>query len=212
MGNRAVITTRENFENNGIGVYLHWNGGRDSVNAFLKYCELKGYRSPSDDCYGWAGLVTTISNFFGTGMSVGIDTIDHLDTDNYDNGVYIIDGWQIVGREFFNGREQDEYDLWEMVSDINESQPKDMQLPTELLSAEKKNASDLKVGDKFLYFDSLYNKWSVEEIVGIGTDRVVNGHRVLDLPYMNKYGFENPENNCNNYIYGEVVYVPKKGE
>ena len=26
MGNRAVITTRENFDNNGVGVYLHWNG------------------------------------------------------------------------------------------------------------------------------------------------------------------------------------------
>ena len=37
MGNRAVITTRSKD----IGVYLHWNGGRDSVEAFLKYCELK---------------------------------------------------------------------------------------------------------------------------------------------------------------------------
>lgn len=27
MGNRAVITTRHNFDNNGVGVYLHWNGG-----------------------------------------------------------------------------------------------------------------------------------------------------------------------------------------
>ena len=38
MGNRAVITTEKNFENNGVGVYLHWNGGYDSVSAFLKYC------------------------------------------------------------------------------------------------------------------------------------------------------------------------------
>lgn len=30
MGNRAVITTEEKQ----IGVYLHWNGGRDSVQAF----------------------------------------------------------------------------------------------------------------------------------------------------------------------------------
>ena len=37
MGNRAVITTKENMDNNGIGIYLHWNGGRDSVRAFLKY-------------------------------------------------------------------------------------------------------------------------------------------------------------------------------
>ena len=65
MGNRAVITTRENFENNGIGVYLHWNGGMDSVRAFLKYCELRNFRSPSEDSYGWARLAQVISNFMG---------------------------------------------------------------------------------------------------------------------------------------------------
>ena len=28
MGNRAVITTKENLETRrGLGVYLHWNGG-----------------------------------------------------------------------------------------------------------------------------------------------------------------------------------------
>lgn len=30
MGNRAVITTKENWAHGGVGVYLHWNGGRDS--------------------------------------------------------------------------------------------------------------------------------------------------------------------------------------
>ena len=55
MGNRAVITTQEYLTNpDTIGVYLHWNGGRDSVQAFLLYCKLKGYRPPETDCYGWA--------------------------------------------------------------------------------------------------------------------------------------------------------------
>lgn len=58
-GNRAVITT----EDKRIGVYIHWNGGRDSVEAFLKYCELKGYRKPEEDCYGWARLCQVIGNF-----------------------------------------------------------------------------------------------------------------------------------------------------
>jgi hypothetical protein len=35
MGNRAVITT----EQKRIGVYLHWNGGLDSVEGFLTYCK-----------------------------------------------------------------------------------------------------------------------------------------------------------------------------
>lgn len=132
MGNRAVITTRENFENNGVGVYLHWNGGRDSVVPFLLYCKFKGYRAPSSDCYGWARLCQVIGNYFGGELSLDIDTVDHLDCDNYDNGVYIIDGWEIVGREYFDGAEQDGYPLDEFLVDLDESQP-----PKEQLGEEK---------------------------------------------------------------------------
>ena len=52
MGNRAVITTKERK----IGLYLHWNGGRDTIEPLLKYCELQGFRPPSQDCYGWARM------------------------------------------------------------------------------------------------------------------------------------------------------------
>ena len=123
MGNRAVITTKENMDNNGIGIYLHWNGGRDSVRAFLKYCELKGYRAPSEDNYGWARLCQVIGNFFGGTGSLGIDTVNHLDCNNWDNGVYLIEGWEIVGRMYFEGEEQDEYDLVGMLKTINDSMP-----------------------------------------------------------------------------------------
>ena len=56
MGNRAVITTEIGWAcpTNHLGVYLHWNGGRDSVQAFLTYCKLKGYRTPESKNYGWA--------------------------------------------------------------------------------------------------------------------------------------------------------------
>ena len=128
MGNRAVITTKENFENNGIGVYLHWNGGRDSVEGFLEYCKKRGYRTPDTDCYGFAYLVTTIGNFFGDGLSLGVDVVNNLDCDNWDNGVYIIEGWDIVDRKYFHGAEQRHYGLDEMVDSINKAQPKDMRL------------------------------------------------------------------------------------
>ena len=128
MGNRAVITTRENFNNDGVGVYLHWNGGRDSVQAFLTYCKMKGYRKPTSDNYGWARLCQVIGNFFGGELSIGIDTCSHLDYDNYDNGTYIIDGWDIVDREYFNGNEQYNYDLYEMLCDIDNAQPTREQL------------------------------------------------------------------------------------
>lgn len=124
MGNRAVITTKSKR----IGVYLHWNGGRDSVEAFLKYCELQGFRWPEDDCYGWARLCQIISNYFDGSLSIGIDEYNKLDTNNGDNGVYIIEKWQIVERLYHNYPEQYEYDLKKMLKKIDESQPENMQL------------------------------------------------------------------------------------
>jgi hypothetical protein len=38
MGNRAVITLKPHegkSYGNQVGIYVHWNGGRDSIEAFL---------------------------------------------------------------------------------------------------------------------------------------------------------------------------------
>lgn len=134
MGNRAVIATR----NKDLGVYLHWNGGRDSVEAFLKYCELKGYRPPERDCYGWARLCQVIGNYFGGELSIGIDKYEKLDRDNGDNGVYIIENWKIVDREFINWPEQHEYDLISMLRDINNHQPEREKLEDSVIDSVEK--------------------------------------------------------------------------
>ncbi len=138
MGNRAVITASKSRHVAGskdLGVYLHWNGGRDSVEAFLKYCELLGLRAPDRDNYGYAGLVRVVSNYFADGLSVGIDRCEVLDCDNWDNGVYIIEGWQIVGRQYFKGREQCTYPLLDMLLDIDQAQPAAIQLGEEKIKA-----------------------------------------------------------------------------
>jgi hypothetical protein len=198
MGNRAVITTEENFKNNGVGVYLHWNGGRDSVEGFLKYCELKGYRAPDSDCYGWARLVQVVSNFFGGSLSVGISTIDHLDCDNFDNGVYLIKGWEIVGREYFKGTEQDEYPLDEMLQAIDERMPEREQLG-DYLTAEEVDVSELKIGDT-VYIRDWYENIKEVTILDFGDDRVVNGTNVKGLPYAEICGGTLGKDNINNYI------------
>lgn len=141
MGNRAVITigfqdTNGEFniyKENEIGVYLHWNGGYDSVNAFLTYCRLKEYRCPEDDCYGWARLCQVIGNFFGGSTSIGIDVCSNLDCDNYDNGVYLINNWKIVGRVYHKGKEQNSYNLIEMLFEIDKRQPENEQLGEEYI-------------------------------------------------------------------------------
>ena len=128
MGNRAVITTSRNLTDTGI--YLHWNGGRDSVEAFLAYCNLKHYRKPEHDSYGFAMLINVITNTFGDGLSCDVNTCSRLDCDNYDNGVYIIKDWYIVDRMYEHG-EQYHYDFVAMINDIDSKQPEHMQLTRE---------------------------------------------------------------------------------
>lgn len=98
MGNRAVI----NF-GNGVGVYLHWNGGRTSIEAFLKAA--KEFKIRSDD-YGVARFCQLVGNWFGGGLSLGCGKLSQLDRDNMDNGEYVVKNWEIVRRNYFNGHEE----------------------------------------------------------------------------------------------------------
>lgn len=207
MGNRCVITTEENFRNNGVGVYLHWNGGRDSVEAFLTYCKMKGFRSPETDCYGWARLTQVCANFFGGSLCIGIDTVDHLDCDNGDNGTYIIKDWEIVGREHFSWSEQNEYDLNEMLIAIDEKMPKDDQLGKDFLSAPIIRPEEMQIGDTIAFLD--YNGEVEKRVVlGFGEDRWINGSNVKGIPYIALYGrvYSDITDNPNNYLFDNRVY------
>lgn len=210
MGNRAVITASKALDVSGssdIGVYLHWNGGRDSVEAFLKYCELKGYRSPDKDNYGWARLCQVIGNFFGGGTSIGIDKCYNLDCDNYDNGVYLIEGWEIVGRRYFEGAEQREYDLKGMLVEIDSSMPESERLG-DFLTAEEIPVEDVKVGDVVFFYDEIYNKYEKHKVLGIGTKSIGSWIETIGVPYVGKYGMNGDyEDNCNNYIKGKTIRI-----
>lgn len=203
MGNRAVITTQHDYQRNGLGIYLQWNGGRDSVEAFLKYCELKGYRTPTSDNYGWARLCQIIANFMGGTTSIGIDTISNLDCNNWDNGVYIIDGWEIVRRDYHTWGEQNEYDLLEMLKAIDEAQPENEQIGHELIEGIMKGEQNVNVGDRVAIYDNIYGNWKMYNVVGIGTDRFINGTNVNGIPYTDKYS----EDNINSYLTSNTKYA-----
>ena len=201
MGNSAIIKAKDNDNK---GVYLHWNGGRDSVEAFLKYCELKGFRSFNDD-YGIARFCQVVGNFFGAdGLSLGI--VDNPLNLGADNGIYIVDGWEIVGREDFAGREQQEYDLQGMLIAIDEAQPKKQQLG-EYLTAKEVPTNTLKVGNTVILKD--YKGEVIKhKVVGFGSDRFVNGIKVLNIPYIDLYGrYGDYTNNPNNYLTDEFVRI-----
>lgn len=201
MGNRAILIAKGN---NNKGVYLHWNGGRDSIEAFLKYCELKGFRDFGDD-YGMARFCQVVGNYFGGGLSIGIID-DPLNWCMVDNGVYIIEGWEIVGRKNFNGIEQMEYDLQEMLLEIDMAQPKRQQLGNYLTAREVK-PKELKIGDRVAIMD-ISEMIEEFEVVGFGENRIINGTNVLGLPYINRFLNDGLySENINNYLTGEFVRV-----
>ena len=75
----------------------------------------------------------------------------------------------------------------------------------DLLNAEEVKTSDLKIGDNvFIYsFTGKYEKYTV---LGFGEDKIVNGHKVKGIPYVNK--FENNgtyTENPNNYIFENKI-------
>lgn len=203
MGNRAVVKAKGNRNK---AVYLHWNGGRDSVEAFLKYCELRGFRSFEDD-YGMARFIQVVSNFLsGNGLNVGV--VDDVDSCG-DNGVYVVSGWDIVDRIDFEGTEQNTHDLQEMLIAIDEAQPKKQQLGKNYLEAERVKTTELKIGDK-VYLMEIDGQVKVYSVAGIGKNERKNGTNVENIPYVNRYLNDNSyANNINNYIQDDYVRVVK---
>lgn len=108
MGNRAVIAYESMPE---VGIYVHWNGGLESILAFLEETRKRGARTPGGDkTYSLARLCQTIIEFFSSDgdyqNNVGIGLLSALDCDNHDNGLYWIgEDWKIVRRE--HARESD---------------------------------------------------------------------------------------------------------
>lgn len=105
MGNRAVITN-----NSRTSVYLHWNGGRASVEAFLDtariWCKVMGHEGEEiTDDLCMVTLHGVCKKYIG--KSAYLEPSDRCDTDNGDNGTYIINNnFEIVDRLFFSGAEE----------------------------------------------------------------------------------------------------------
>ena len=136
---------------------MHWNGYREFVESILAYCDLKQYRSPdSDDEYGWARLCQIIGNTLGGTLSLGVGRYERMDTDNYDNGTYIIQGWDIKDRLYKHYADNKrEYSIFEALKQINERQPKEEQLKEEEIEIyaknwEEKHLDRLKQEDKII--------------------------------------------------------------
>lgn len=89
MGNRAVIS----FTNTSSSpcVYVHWNGGRASIEGFLRAAKRVNLAPDI------AELHKLIKGFIGS--SAYLQNVGRSDCNNGDNGQYLIsDDWRITGR------------------------------------------------------------------------------------------------------------------
>jgi hypothetical protein len=92
MGNRATVSAKKST----TAVYLHWNGGRASIDGFCLACKRLGFRSPgTDESYGSAYFTAVCALFFGDGLSVGVGKKGSFG--NEDNGHYEIGkDWEVL--------------------------------------------------------------------------------------------------------------------
>ena len=80
--------------------------------------------------------VKSLAILFGGNLSVGVGIFNRMDTDNWDNGTYIIKDWDIVDRLFTHSKDEKMKDtMFENLKYINNKQPKDEQLKEEELEA-----------------------------------------------------------------------------
>jgi len=94
MGNRAVITF--STANNAPAIYLHWNGGRASVEGFLSAARQLGLRhAPTAQAQTDAldQLAEMLARYYfrcNVGMTVYRLHYAGSDRDNGDNGTYLL--------------------------------------------------------------------------------------------------------------------------
>lgn len=110
MGNRAVISF--STTPTAPSIYLHWNGGRCSVEGFLLGCLDAGYQSTGDQQADMDQIERAIAPFFACDgqrrLSIYTQTVSRADKSNGDNGWYILDQTtlEIIGRRCRTGGEE----------------------------------------------------------------------------------------------------------
>jgi|TARA_R110000824_G_scaffold77608_3_gene196229 hypothetical protein len=95
MGNRAVICLKDNnqeteVDDDDLGIYLHWSGSPDQVEHFLELARERMGDRLGDVSYGKARLLGVIHEQIEGNLSLGLDLCQYLDTDNGNNGTYVV--------------------------------------------------------------------------------------------------------------------------
>ncbi len=103
MSNTGLITFNGDFDEKSIGIFLHWNGGLESVLAFME-----ATRERCGGRVGCLGMAQTIANFFEYNgyLHVQLGIVRRGDEKHQNNGLYLIEGDRIVHRDGVNDHEK----------------------------------------------------------------------------------------------------------
>lgn len=107
MGNRCLITNK----NKKIAIYQHWNGGRDTIEPLLRVAEYEFQKNPYKFGYDEFKAVLDVSKKVFDGKECDYERNQNIASDN---GVYVVDGFQIVDREHNRFSEQKAHNALEM--------------------------------------------------------------------------------------------------
>lgn len=100
MGNRAVVTFSPKQS-----VYVHWNGGRASIEGFL--AAVRELKLPCSTPAEAADSFARVAKSFLGGSTVELGPASRLDTDNGDNGQYVVSlDLEITRRRYRRGEEE----------------------------------------------------------------------------------------------------------
>ncbi|AUI01352.1 hypothetical protein H2C43_07195 [Corynebacterium glutamicum] len=214
MSNNALLVANEAD----IGLYLHWNGGRDSIEAFLAYAAY-AQLPPINENNDWLPpFITVLKNFFGNdGSGVYLEPVnqDYLDGIDYDNGVYMLDDYEITERINPPAVEQDSHDLHDMLIKIDKAQPPVDQLGSFLHGLET-SVADLGVGDRvflprFSTFDKKLGRYRIHTVLGFAENDPFNpmtsSERFKGKPYVDMFDNQDNAFNPNSYITTDTVRI-----
>jgi hypothetical protein len=150
MGNRAIVVFTDGKDVS-AQVYLHWNGGPESIYAFLEECDRRKIRGTSDLSYCAARFCHVVGDFFDqdktTSTSLGLFSspktlaqYKRTEVKNNpadDNGIFLVSGepgeWTV---------ERYHCDRWWDVSEV--SQEKTTALQEERYHAIKRRFRELR--------------------------------------------------------------------
>jgi hypothetical protein len=102
MGNRATVIFTDGKKSFSPAIYLHWNGGPESIYGFLEELDRRGVRA--DQFYEAARFTQIVGEFFNngdsiSGLSLGLSNgphsdkttdLDKVQSDHGDNGFYLV--------------------------------------------------------------------------------------------------------------------------